>query len=368
MKLIWFTWKDLSHPEAGGAERVSEEIIKRLARDGHEVIMLVAGFRGAEREEVRGDYRIVRLGGRYTVYWHAYRYYRRYLKGWADLIIDEINTVPFFCKHYVCERNILLCYQLCREIWIYQMPFLLGLVGYILEPFYLWLLRDRVVLTESESTRQNLVHFGFNEKSIFIVSVGITLRPLRRFDDVKKFPQVTLLSFGAIREMKRTLDQILAFELAKKYIPELRLIIAGSAQGAYGKKVLRRIAASEYANDIDYLGQVAEVKKAELMQKAHLLLVTSVKEGWGLVVTESNGQGTPAVVYNVDGLRDSVQNGRTGIVTKENNPAALAGEVVGLLQDDARYCEMRRVAWEASQQFTSDKSYSDFMQAITYVR
>jgi len=40
-----------------------------------------------------------------------------------------------------------------------------------------------------------------------------------------------------------------------------------------------------------------------LLQKSHVLAVTSVKEGWGLVVTEANPQGTPAVVYNVDGLR-----------------------------------------------------------------
>lgn len=31
MNILWFTWKDLSHPFAGGAERVNEELAKRLA-------------------------------------------------------------------------------------------------------------------------------------------------------------------------------------------------------------------------------------------------------------------------------------------------------------------------------------------------
>lgn len=40
MKILWLTWKDRSHPRSGGAEVVNEEIAKRLARDGHEVVFL----------------------------------------------------------------------------------------------------------------------------------------------------------------------------------------------------------------------------------------------------------------------------------------------------------------------------------------
>lgn len=368
MKLLWFTWKDLSHPQAGGAERVNEEIAKRLARDGHEVIMLVASFPDAEEEEIRDGYKIIRLGNRYTVYWHVYRHYKNYLQGWADLVIDEMNTVPFFCKYYVRERNILLSYQLCREIWFYQMFFPLSLMGFVLEPLYLWLLRDRRVITESESTRQDMLRFGFDKKRISIISIGILTSPVENLDDLEKFHRPTLLSLGAIRAMKRTLDQIKAFELAKKQIPTLQLKIAGSADSRYGKKVLRRIAASEYMKDIEYLGCVDEAKKTELMQKSHLILVTSVKEGWGLIVTEANSQGTPAAVYDVDGLRDSVLNGQTGVLTKENNPTSLAKEVVALLKNGVRYAELRSAAWKSSQQFENENSYNDFMRAIDYAQ
>ena len=30
MKILWFTWKDMNYPEAGGAELVNEELAKRL--------------------------------------------------------------------------------------------------------------------------------------------------------------------------------------------------------------------------------------------------------------------------------------------------------------------------------------------------
>lgn len=364
MKILWMTWKDLKHPQAGGAELINEEIAKRLARDGHEVIFLVAGFPGGVAEEMRDGYKAVRLGNRYTVYWHAYRYYKKRLRGWADLVIDEMNTIPFFCKYYVRERNILLAYQLCREIWFYQMRLPLSFIGYMLEPIYLWLLRDRYVITESESTKRDMLRYGFSAERISVIPVGIAAKPVEDLDEVDKFPQPTALSLGAIRAMKRTLDQVKAFEIAKRQIPGLRLKIAGNANDSYGKKVLRQIATSDYAQDIEYLGCVDEATKTELMRKSHLILITSVKEGWGLIVTEANSQGTPAVVYNVDGLRDSVKNRETGLISRENTPQGLAQATVDILRDPREYARLRENAWLWSRDFQLEKSYQSFIKAI----
>jgi glycosyltransferase involved in cell wall biosynthesis len=356
------TWKDLKHPQAGGAELINEEIAKRLVRDGHEIILLVANFSGGDREELRDGYKVIRLGNRYTVYWNSYRYYTKNLRGWADLVIDEMNTIPFFCKFYVRERNILLAYQLCREIWFYQMKFPLSLIGYMLEPIYLWLLRDSHVITESESTKKDMLHYGFIIEKISVIPIGITAKPLESLDGIEKFARSTLLSLGSIRAMKRTLDQIQAFEIAKKDMPDLQLKIAGNASDSYGKKVLDRIIVSDHAHDIEYLGCVSEAQKTELMQKSHFILVTSVKEGWGLIVTEANSQGTPAVVYDVDGLRDSVRESETGILSKENSPEGMADAISQGLQHTERYMQLRKNAWLWSRELTLENCYLEFVR------
>ena len=72
-----------------------------------------------------------------------YKYYKKNLIGWANLVIDEVNTIPFFAKYYVKEKNIVFIHQLCREIWFYEMIFPLNLIGYFLEPIYLLFLSDR---------------------------------------------------------------------------------------------------------------------------------------------------------------------------------------------------------------------------------
>ena len=358
------TWKDNSNPQAGGAEFINEEIAKRLAEDGHEVILLVAGYKGGRTEETHNGYKIIRLGNKYSVYWLAYLYYKKHLIGWADMVIDEMNTMPFFCKYYVQENNVLLTYQLCREIWFYQMGFPMNLVGFIFEPLYLWLLRDRYVITESESTKRDLQRYGFNASKVFIIPIGIVESPLPNLEKCEKFQQPTVLSLGSIRKMKRTLDQIVAFEIAKKHIPNLQMKIAGGASDEYGNKVLRKISESVYAKDIEYLGYVDSATRANLMRKSHLILVTSVKEGWGLVVTEANRAGTPAAVYDVDGLRDSVKNGETGLISSVNTPQGLADLIVEVLSDMGKYKRIKGNAQLWSREFTLERCYVMFKKAL----
>jgi glycosyltransferase involved in cell wall biosynthesis len=111
---------------------------------------------------------------------------------------------------------------------------------------------------------------------------------------------------------------------------------------------------------------VTASEKLSLMRKAALILVTSLKEGWGLIVTEANSQGTPAIVYDVDGLRDSVKHGVTGIVSANNKPSAMGMSIVDILKDPDRYNSMREHAWKWSKRFTLENSYRDFLKIITH--
>lgn len=366
MKLLWFTWKDLSHPRAGGAEVVNEELAKRLVADGHEVAFIVSSYPGAPYKEVSPyGYEIIRLGNRYTVFWKAFRYYRQHLRNWPDLVIDEVNTMPFFATYYASAPTIVFAHMLCRRIWFYQLPLPIGLVGYLLEPLYLRLINSGLAVTVSASTKQALIGAGFKAEQIHVISEGISIKPFATLPPLRsKAAQPTILSFGAMRAMKRTLHQIQAFEIAKQAIPDLQLAVAGDSSGKYGQKVLAAIKRSPYSKDITYHGRVSEDEKTALMRTAHLTLQTSIKEGWGLTVTEAASQGTPAAVYNADGLRDSVRDGKTGLITKQNNPQQLAEAIVTLLTNQAHYTAIREAGWQWSKTITFDKSYQDFLASI----
>lgn len=364
MRLVWFTWKDIRNPLAGGAEAVSHNLASRLVKAGHEVVLLTAGFKGSQPTEEIEGYKVVRCGGRWTVYWYAWRYYRRNLQGWPDAVIEEINTVPFFTALYVKNaKRYLLFHQLCREIWFYQMFFPLNVIGYLLEPIYLRALSKSTVITISNSTKNDLIKYGFDSKKISTISLGLVIAPINDVGAVKKYESPTLLSLGAIRPMKRPLDQVKAFECAKRHVPDLKLKIAGAGSGEYFGKMMQAIKDSPYADDIEYLGRVDEETKIELMRKCWLIMVTSVKEGWGLIVTEANSQGTPAVVYNVDGLCDAVKPG-TGMISKANTPQGLSECVVEMLQHPDQYAVTQKAAWEWSRTITFERSAKELLEII----
>jgi glycosyltransferase involved in cell wall biosynthesis len=82
-----------------------------------------------------------------------------------------------------------------------------------------------------------------------------------------------------------------------------------------------------------FFGRVPEAEKRDLMRRSHALVVTSVREGWGLVVSEAAQQGLRSVAYDVPGLRDSVP-AADGLLTLPT-PAALASALVGEWSDRA---------------------------------
>jgi glycosyltransferase involved in cell wall biosynthesis len=360
MKVLWFTWKDLSHPWAGGAELVNERLAERMVADGHEVTLLVGGYKGCKPVEMVNGYKVIRVGGFYSVFWHTFRYYRRHLREWPDMVIEEVNTLPFFTRFYVKQPSALFFHQLCRKVWFYQMKQPFSLVGYLAEPLYLRLLRGKKLMTISESSRQDLINHGFKREDISVMRLGFDMKPLTKVKFSDKYAAPTLLSLGTIRPMKQTLEQIKAFELAKRHMPDLRLKIAGGIGGAYGKAVLDYIAASKYTADIQYLGRVSSSQRQELTRRSHLLLATSIKEGWGLTVTEAASQGTPAVVYDVDGLRDSTHYGQTGTIAAHNSPLGLSEAILTTLQNKQAYKDLCHKALETNRRYSFNQSYQDF--------
>ncbi|HYG83854.1 MAG TPA: glycosyltransferase family 4 protein [Verrucomicrobiae bacterium] len=368
MKILWFSWKDTSHPEAGGAELILHELSKRLVKAGHEVTILTAQYPGAKNHDVIDGISIIRVGtNRYIHSFAALWYYLRHLRNRFDVIVEAVNTAPYFSPFFKGKAKAFLFYhQLAREIWFHETRAPLSHIGYyLLEPIATFIMGKTraTTITISESTKKDLQHFGFKDNRIKIISEGIELTPLPDLTSVKKYDRPTMLSLGSARAMKRTIDQLRAFEIAKKTLPDLQLKIAGDTNSSYGRELTAAVEASPYKKDIALLGWVSLQEKDELMKRSHLITVTSIKEGWGLIVTEANSQGTPAVVYDVDGLRDSVRHNRTGIVTAPH-PEALAVGIAEILASPEHYQAIRTAGWEWSKTITFEQSYKDFMEII----
>jgi glycosyltransferase involved in cell wall biosynthesis len=121
------------------------------------------------------------------------------------------------------------------------------------------------------------------------------------------------------------------------------------------------------SGDITIFGKQSNEKKLELMSRAHVILVPGVREGWGLVVSEANAMGTPAVAYDVPGLRDSVVDRVTGLLVGRDDYAEMADEVIGLLKDHIKRKTYAKNAMQNAKQYEWNVTASHVHKLITEV-
>ena len=369
-KILWFNWKDIHHPEAGGAEVVTHELAKRLVTNGFEVTLLTARYTNSNEFDEIDGIKIIRAGkGRLTHYFVAGAYYLKHLKNKYDIVIEEINTVPYFLSFFKGKEKFFLFYhQLSREIWFYQMTQPLSTIGYFLaEPLYTWLLSwfKTPVITISNSTKMDLQRFGFRPETIKIIPEGISNSPLASLLESKAKDEIfTVLFHSSLREMKRPMETLKAFEIFAQTHPKSQLWFSGGGDQGALKEFANN---NRISNNVTFFGRTTDEQKIELMQKATVLCSTSLKEGWGLIVTEANSMGTPAIVYDVDGLRDAAATGGNWIA--DPNPMALAQELTKAFDlftnNREQYETWRAEVLEKSRPINFEHSYEVFKELIT---
>ncbi len=355
MDILIYNWRDIKNPSAGGAEVLTHENAKRWVKKGNEVTLFTSAFAGCMKEEIVDGIKVIRAGGMYSVYWKAEEYYKKYFKGDFDTVIDEINTRPFFAPKFVNngERVFALIHQLAREFWFYETKFPINYLGYyFLEDRWLKNYQDIPTITVSESTRKDLIALGF--KKVSIVPEGINFKPLKSMPEKEYEP--TLIFVGRLKKAKLPDHAIAAFKIIKEKIPDAKFWVVGDG---YYRNELKRLS----CKDVEFFGATTQERKLELMSRAHAILVPGVREGWGLVVTEANAMGTPAIGYNVHGLRDSIRDRETGLLC-EPNPMAMAERAIELLQDEALQEKLSRNSLKWAGKFDWDKSAEEFEKVM----
>ena len=319
MRILAYNWRDLAHPRAGGAEVYLQSVAREWVKCGHEVTVFSARVAGRPAEEFVDGVRIIRRGGRIGVYREAKRYWRREGAGQYDLVLDCVNTRPFLCPRFVRDVPVMaLIHQVAREVWHYETPWPIAVVGrYLLEPFWLRAYRDVPVVTVSESSRESLAEYGL--RRVTVVPEGwAPAFPA----PVEKEPVPTVVFLGRLSANKRPEHAIQAFGLARRHLPDAQMWVIGSGPE---EARLRKLAGP----GVTFLGHLPEETKRERLGRAHALVATSVREGWGLVVTEAAASGTVAIGYDVAGLRDSI--GASGGTLTEADAVSLAFGLVRLL-------------------------------------
>lgn len=351
------SWRDPWHPSGGGAELFTHRILERLASDFEwEVEWFSAAYPGAPQEEFKDGIRFVRIGRQATVQLCAYRRYRGSTS--FDVVVDQTNTIPFMAPLYLNAPVTLLIFQLAREVWFHEAPLFIAPVGYLTEPLLLRPYRRVPAITISQSTAASLRDIGLRGE-ITIVPVGAddpgdAAKPAKTGAD-------DIVVLGRLASSKRIEESIKAAADLNALGWNGTLHVAGSGNPRYRSR-LESLAASLRVK-ATFHGRLSDEERDELLRTATLLWMTSIREGWGLVVTEAARHWTPAVVYDSPGLRDAVRDRQTGLVVSPEH-RDLAQATKDLLDDRPRLAAYAQAAREFSCELTWDRAAQAFERAL----
>lgn len=367
MNILIYNWKDIKNPEVGGAEIIIFELAKRLIKDGHDVTWFSRAFPVCSPEEIIDDIKIIRRGGKLSTYWQGYLYYRS-LRKKPDLVIDILNTIFWQTPLYVKKsKRVAYVNQLAREVLLFELGPLLGRLAYFLENFQFQSYRKTAFVCYAKSTKEDLMTVGIPEQNIKTFSLGLDHQ--RYYPEIKSLTPL-FLCVSRLVNMKRTDLVVKAMKEVVKRYPETKLAIVGYGYQRPYLKILRDELGLKnnvfFADEnILFFEKSDKDKKVQLMQQAWALVFPSVKEGWGMTVTECAACGTPAIVTDVTGLRDSVKKDETGLVVSSNpTTEELAAAMLKIIEDNNLRETLSKNAIEWSKNFNWDKSYQEFKEQV----
>lgn len=362
--LLFLTWKDIKHPRAGGAERVIMEYAKRLVADGHTVTWFASSFDGAEPSQMIDWVTIMRKYSLNTIYFFAYFWYKKFIKNNpVDIIIDEAGGIPLLSPLY--EKKIPL-YFFIHHIGEHEydtaFPFPLNR---LFKAFVFWtfsLYKHLPTLTVSNSTADELREkHGFTD--ISIVENATHLTPIKSIDWEWKKREIVF--YGRLTRMKRTDHAIHAFWVLEKEFPEYTLSIIGNPQDEmYARELHTLVETLGLQEKVHFLGYSQSIV-SEYLSRAEIMLVPSTKEWYGLIVLEGNCFGLPVIAYDVPWLRDSVRNGKNGLLVPDGDFTAMWGKLIGLVKNPIEYKKLSESSLQFIKEFGGwDERYKEFKKII----
>jgi len=158
------------------------------------------------------------------------------------------------------------------------------------------------------------------------VSEAVVSETYRSFNIDRERP--VIIQVSRFDRFKDPLGVMHAYRLAKAFVPSLQLILVGggAVDDPEGDAVIREVREAVQGDpDIHILasGPYTERTINALQTGANIVLQKSLREGFGLTVTEAMWKGKPVIGGNTGGIRLQVMNHRTGFLVDTPEGAAM---------------------------------------------
>ncbi len=229
---------------------------------------------------------------------------------------------------------------------------------------------DRLVANTAVEADQLVGLYGAEPGRVAVVHPGVDLAAFAPGDvaaargAVGVRPDALLLLFvGRIQPLKapdvllRAAAELLASRPQLRARLEVAVVGGPSGSGLKEPTALSRLARELGIADVVRFEPPATAGRlAQWYRAADLVAVPSYSESFGLVALEAQACGTPVVATDVSGLRDAVDDGRSGVLVPGHDPARWAARIGDLLGAPARRDVLARGALTHARRYGWDRT------------
>ncbi|MEU9881154.1 glycosyltransferase family 4 protein [Streptomyces phaeochromogenes] len=347
-RIVFLARRDFGNEAAGGSELLVDRLAEGLTHLGHQVTLLCGG------PAAYRDYRVVSAGGDLGHYLRARSTFQRQI-GDCDLLVEVCNGMPYLAPLWHRGPTLCLVNHVHTDLWRMRFNGPLAPAARLGRRLEHWALagaqRHNLLVAVSPSTAHALRAIGVERERIRVVHNGVE----EPGPPTERSPEPLFLAMGRLVEYKR-IDLLLRLWERVRPVTGGRLVIVGDGPE---RERLEQLAGP----GVEFRGHVSETEKHRLLCAAWLLLHPSAVEGWGLVVTEAAARETPAIAFDVPGLRDSIVDGETGLLARGESSFAAAWCTLAL--STHRRTLMGKAAGDRATQFRWHRTVRQFRAVAT---
>lgn len=160
-----------------------------------------------------------------------------------------------------------------------------------------------------------------------------------------------LIHLSNFRPVKRPLDCVRILAEVRKSVPAHLLMVGDGPERGPAEHLARELKVKDH---VSFLGKQNHVER--LIRLAHVLLMPSELESFGLVALEAMACGVVPVATRVGGVPELITDGEDGYLEPVGDIAAQASRVVSLLTDEGLHYRLAKTGrWNAGERFCTDR-------------
>lgn len=228
-----------------------------------------------------------------------------------------------------------------------SLPEKLAKIGWWIERSVAPIFYRRGIVSTLSNSSANEIRELLGLRNVVVTPVGISefFSP-----GTQRSSDPLVVAVGRLVPVKQFDLLIEQFVLVRREVPNAQFVISG--EGYLRSDLEQQISAAGASEWISLPGRISDDQLLDLYRRAWLVTSHSLREGWGMTITEAAACATPSVVVDIAGHRDAVRNHDSGILVPEGQP--LADEIVRVLHDDALLAKLRVGALAFAQTLTWD--------------